>query len=422
MTRRRRLHSGGVFLITVGVLASLVAILAATAANEQVTLRAIANRTSARRARLMADSGIQFGLETLSTQTPTGATNQQDDWYQLIGQTGATKYAIGQDYFRVQIIDAGSLINLNTAPEAQLQRLPLTQEQIDSLLDWRETGTTPRVDGGKDEYYNQLAIPYNTKLQSLNTIDELLLVKGFTPKTIYQVQTDIQSTNPLPTKPDGSAYTLYDLSTVDSTSSNAGPTGGALPNIRTVGNANQLTQRGIPQQLAAQIVARRNQITNYAALMRIPGMTTRAAQTLVNSYSVGTGNATTQTGKIDANTASQAALESIPNMTPDIATAIVQQQGTGFAQLGDLFNVSGYTPTVAAGSLDSLSTNSQMFIIRVIGYAGTTKISMEALVSITANGPQILKTTRPPMADMAADWGWDDQTSSDNVLLEATQQ
>ncbi|HWA83953.1 MAG TPA: type II secretion system protein GspK [Fimbriimonadaceae bacterium] len=422
---RRNTRSGGALLITIGVVASLVAIVLTATSTEQVTLRAISNRTAARRARMMAESGIQQAIATLSSQS-TSETTQQDDWYQL-GQTGATRYVVGRDAFRIQIVDGASLINLDTAPEAQLDRLPLTQEQIDSLLDWRTGGETPRADGGKDDYYNNLTTPYNAKLGALTSLDELLLVKGFTPKTLFEPQTDTFSTNPLPSKSDGTQYTLYDLCTVDSVSTigsggggGAAGGGGRLPNINTITQANQLTSRGISAAVATRIIAGRGRWTTYNALLGIPGMTMQDARLLVNDFSIS--NATTASGKINVNTASDAVLESIPNMQPDVANAIITQQSSGLTSLGDLFNVSGFQLAVARQVLDSLTTNSQTFIVHSMGSAGDARCSLDAVLSISANGAKILKITRLPYADMSKRWGWDDQATTDNVLLEDTQQ
>jgi|GEM_PF-351440 len=428
-SRRSRRH-GGILLITIGVLASLVAILAAAAATNRVQLRSIANRTATRRARLMAEAGIQEALVTLSTQSTT-TTSQQDDWYQLIGQTGDTRFVVGNDSFRIQIVDAASQVNLNTATEGQLATLPLTQDQIDSLLDWREAGLVARSDGAKDDYYNNLTDPYNTKLGNLTTVDELLLVKGFTPQTLYQPITDVSSTNPLPDRPDGTPYTLYDLCTVDSTSTAGGGGGaaggaggagggGGMPAITSIRSPQVLTRQGIPFNVANQIFQRRAQLTTYAALLGIPGITTQTARTLVDSYRVGT--STTLTGHIDVNTASEAVLDTIPNMPPDVATAIVSQQSSGIAQLGDLFNVSGFSVGVARQTLDMLSTNSQTFIVHSEGTSSGTTVSLDALISISATGVQILKISEPPYADMSTRWGWDSDTTTDNVLLQAGQQ
>ena len=85
---------------------------------------------------------------------------------------------------------ASSLININTvstttADQALLNNLPLTQQEIDSLLDWTSTSTTARTDGAKDDYYNALPTPYNTKLGTLSTLSELLLIQGWVGVDLY---------------------------------------------------------------------------------------------------------------------------------------------------------------------------------------------------------------------------------------------
>lgn len=412
-----RKQRGAAFLITLGVLTSLVSILVATAATQITGMRAISNRLEARRARLAAESGVQHALTILLNQDPN-ATSQQDEWYATVGQLGDTEFSVGTASFRYQIIDAASLININTAPQAQLERLPLTQEQIDSLLDWREPGLEPRPEGGKDEYYNQLTIPYNAKLLSFTTLDELLLVKGFSADVIFNGQEDLASTAlQLTPKPDGSQPTIYDLCTVDSVSGNGGQ---QLPNISQVANVQQLVAVGIPPQVAAQIFAQRAQLTSYNALLSVPGLNEQTARTLVSSFSVG--NNATLNGRINVNTASQAVLESIPNMQPDVASAIVSRQGTAVAQLGELFDVPGFTLEVARDSLDLLTTNSQRFIVRVMGMAAQVRVSLEALVSVSANGVQVLKITQLPFADMRGRWAWEDQAASQSSLVEVAQQ
>src|SRR4051794_6040341 len=131
MRQPRSKRAGVTFIMTIGVLAGLVAILAAAAATQMVAIRSTGNRMWERRARLAAESGIQRALATLATQDPN-ATLQQDDWYTL-GQEGDENFIVGDASFRLQIVDASGLVNINTAPEQQLQLMPLTTEQIESL-------------------------------------------------------------------------------------------------------------------------------------------------------------------------------------------------------------------------------------------------------------------------------------------------
>jgi len=86
-------------------------------------------------------------------------------------------------------------LNVNTATPEQLAQLmtPLLgelgienpQDLINALLDWREPGTAPRPGGARNEYYNTLKPPYNCKGGPLDTLEELLLVRGFSAAVLY---------------------------------------------------------------------------------------------------------------------------------------------------------------------------------------------------------------------------------------------
>ena len=51
---------------------------------------------------------------------------------------------------------------------------------IDSVLDWIDKDNMARADGAESDYYEQLDPPYRCKNGPLDTVDELMLVKGFT--------------------------------------------------------------------------------------------------------------------------------------------------------------------------------------------------------------------------------------------------
>jgi hypothetical protein len=70
-----------------------------------------------------------------------------------------------------------------------LMRLPgITEEIADSLLDWIDDSSyEPREYGAKDEYYTYLDPPYETRKGIPDSLDELLLVRGVTPKLLYGI-------------------------------------------------------------------------------------------------------------------------------------------------------------------------------------------------------------------------------------------
>ncbi len=60
------------------------------------------------------------------------------------------------------------------------------QELIDSVLDWVDPDNDPLMYGGETEdYYTMLDPPYRAKNGDLDTVDELLLVKGFNRAVLY---------------------------------------------------------------------------------------------------------------------------------------------------------------------------------------------------------------------------------------------
>lgn len=102
-----------------------------------------------------------------------------------------------EDYIRFGLTDEASKLNVNTATEAQLTKI-VTQaaaerEDVDvqgivnAILDWRDGDNKPRGEAGDTEgpYYRKLAKPYRVKNGPLDTVEELLLVKGVTPELLF---------------------------------------------------------------------------------------------------------------------------------------------------------------------------------------------------------------------------------------------
>jgi type II secretory pathway component PulK len=93
-------------------------------------------------------------------------------------------------------VDEAGKINLNALLELDstgnighqiLLQLPnMTEDIANSILDWLDPKTSsPRTNGAKDEYYMNLTPPYHCKNGQLDSLDELLLVKGVTPQLLY---------------------------------------------------------------------------------------------------------------------------------------------------------------------------------------------------------------------------------------------
>ncbi len=81
--------------------------------------------------------------------------------------------------------EAGKL-NLNLADESMLGKLPrMSPSLVQAALDFMDADNIPRPEGAEQEYYDALPQPYLIRNGPLETLDELLLVRGFTPSLLY---------------------------------------------------------------------------------------------------------------------------------------------------------------------------------------------------------------------------------------------
>ncbi|MCK4661006.1 MAG: general secretion pathway protein GspK [Phycisphaerae bacterium] len=98
-----------------------------------------------------------------------------------------------ENKIRYGITDESSKLNINTATEEQLTRLigqtapedTPVQELVGALLDWRDSDEDVRSNGVESEFYRQLRVPYRCKNAPFETVEELLMVRGFTGQILY---------------------------------------------------------------------------------------------------------------------------------------------------------------------------------------------------------------------------------------------
>jgi type II secretory pathway component PulK len=66
----------------------------------------------------------------------------------------------------------------------------MTEEIADAIMDWLDDDEEPRPYGAEIEYYSTLSTPYEPANGALQTVDELLLVKGVTPTLLFGADTN----------------------------------------------------------------------------------------------------------------------------------------------------------------------------------------------------------------------------------------
>ena len=93
----------------------------------------------------------------------------------------------------LRIMGEAGKVNINAVSEKTLRNIikqaGLEQEErdvvVDSILDWRDPDDFKRLNGAENDYYQSLKEPYNCKNGNLDSIEELLLVRGITPTLFY---------------------------------------------------------------------------------------------------------------------------------------------------------------------------------------------------------------------------------------------
>src|SRR5690606_26886384 len=63
-------------------------------------------------------------------------------------------------------------------------------EVADAILDWLDDDDDQRDFGAEYDYYNSLPTPYNPKNGAIDSVEELLLVRGVTPELLFGADTN----------------------------------------------------------------------------------------------------------------------------------------------------------------------------------------------------------------------------------------
>jgi general secretion pathway protein K len=372
--------------VTLAVLTGLVLLVAGMVATNRETTRTQWVSLEQRRARLMVESGIQRAIAEIRARTTQHAT-LADDWARL-GDQGRTEFTLGRDGFRIQILDASGRINLNQADEETLKRLSLTPEQTAALLDWREQGSSPRPDGAKDEFYNRLKDPYNAKLKPLDSLDELLLIKGFTPASLP---------------------TLNETATTDSTSADKDVSGKQKLDVNSASPQDLMAIGVAPDVAAALLQAKGGGFDSLGDCLKTNGMTKEAARSLLDNATVG--KETSKSGLVNLNTAPETVLTAL-GLEEETVRGLVDRQRTGIRSLGEILDVPGMELSTVAELADKVCVGTTAFLVRVSGRAGRTKTAAEATLLVADDGSVTVSRVQPfAFAATAKQWGWEGDPS-----------
>ncbi len=192
MNRRGRHigRDGAVLIVTMWIMIVLAGMVVALAVNMRVEASASASDAARAQAEAIEAGAIQYvfarvdnlkGKMPLETATFCQAVRLGDGAFWIIRATPDDDRSLSYG-----LVDEASKVDVNSAGAGMLSRLPgMTTELAACALDWRDADDTPSDAGAESDYYKALDEPYRAKNAPFETVEELLLVKGFTREILF---------------------------------------------------------------------------------------------------------------------------------------------------------------------------------------------------------------------------------------------
>ena len=188
---------GFALVLTLVVTALMVALAAEMIHQVYVDTSISRNFRDGQQASLLAESGITGATKLLQVA-------QLSQTYSSLSDMWAKPFTWDDEVgsIEINVVDESGKINLNALvqPSGELepftqnalkrlgQRLQIPEDCWSSLADWLDSDDLPRSGGAETSYYKTLIPPYSARNGKLASLDELSLVKGFTPEIIAKLR------------------------------------------------------------------------------------------------------------------------------------------------------------------------------------------------------------------------------------------
>jgi general secretion pathway protein K len=134
----------------------------------------------------------------------------------LLASESLDNFPIGVGTVSLTMTELESKININTADGPLLQEVLTAQNAdansisvvSDSILDWIDPDDSTRPAGAESDYYLGLTPSYSAKNAPMDSLEELLLVKGVTYNMFYGIQSSADAQTPFPKHKLGVGHTF----------------------------------------------------------------------------------------------------------------------------------------------------------------------------------------------------------------------
>lgn len=384
---------GTILIVTIWIITLLAGMALVFAHTMRVETQATGNRIYQVQSRELVNGAIAYAqalaTEAIDTTLAEEAQPLGEDWIILISPDHEQ-----DDRASYGLIDEAAKVNLNTASADMLLKLPgMNEELAAAIIDWRDGDSELTTNGAEDEYYLLLEEPYTAKNGSIESIDELLLIKGFTRQIIYGEDTnrngvldanenDGDESDP-PDNADGTLDAgIFPYATVYTVQSNQDDNGNNKPNInnQNLGEVSTVVQQNLENArflIVMDNIRNNRPFTNLIDFYYKSQMTTEEFAKVADQLSDRNGQ--NIPGRININTAPRKVLLCLPELEEaDIDNLINHRTSKSEDDLGSIAWVTealgeeGKAKAIAIGSFITTTSNQFSFdalVIRAKGHS-----------------------------------------------------
>ncbi len=210
MKHNRKLHkprtdhreTGVALLLVLLFVALLAVIISAYVYDMRVEAAFVQNHVDTLGARVAAKSAIAMGMGVLQQDLIDSAESGLEpfDAFTDIWAEGVPVTSINSGVMRCSIADEFGKLNLNAliiSPEGETNEVleyalrilfadrGVEEDPVDAILDWLDPYDDARPNGASSEFYESLDTPYSSKNGPMDSIEELLMIRGITPELYF---------------------------------------------------------------------------------------------------------------------------------------------------------------------------------------------------------------------------------------------
>ncbi|MBN1844257.1 MAG: general secretion pathway protein GspK [Sedimentisphaerales bacterium] len=325
------------------VLAGLVLVLSRSMRVEAI---ASANYVASVQADVLARAGLQYVIGKLLTEEEETILTESADAYEAIELEKGFFWVLHPNLsddrnYTFGVTDEAAKINLNSATQEMLLKLPgMTTELASAIIDWRDEDSEITPGGAESEYYLLLEDPYYCKDAPLETVEEILLLRGASTEILYGEDTnkngvldpqenDADQSEPPDNKNGRLDRGIYDYVTVYTRQPNVSEDGSQRVNVNQGGNQqlSSLLREVIKDDRYFQLMDGIRDNRPYRNILDMyyrSGLTKEEFEQVADRLT--TNSATTLVGLVNINTAPREVLLCLPELTENDADALIAKR------------------------------------------------------------------------------------------------